>query len=426
MGLNMNKGVTLLKELNESVASLIQEVNLTYDDLKRDISFFIHILDKIPDYREQYRVSYSLTNLIMISLILIMMNEFKSFHYAADCIHVYKNEFEEMGLIKNGQIPSHDTLRRMFMLLDAQKLKESIIDNLNNFLTTIVNNYSSSRKVELISIDGKEFRGSGRSVNTTTPIRNKNVLNVYNVSKEICIYSNPLDDKDSEIKEAQGILNKYNLKKTVVTGDALHCQKSTCQVIINKGGNYVFTVKENQTSLLEEIKSKIESSNNIDMITYNDCTYKILTLPPSYIGLEFPGQKSYVMMTSHKRKKQSLNKINERFFITSLKDNPLIVEAIDNRWKIENDLHKFKDDYFEEDSYTFTDKNAIKVMATLNNIAYSFFRITVSFLNEKRPNITKIKFKKNPIEVLEKITPLLNSRDFSKQLKEHLKGIRSK
>lgn len=416
----------MLKELSESVTSLIQEANLTYDDLKKDITFFVHILDEIPDYREKYRVSYSLTDLIMISLILIMMNEFKSFHYAADCIRVYKDEFKEMGLIKDGQIPSHDTLRRMFMLLDAQKIKEAIIDNLNSFLSTIINNYGSSRKVELISIDGKEFRGSGRSANSTTPTRNKNVLNVYNVSKEICIYSNPLDDKESEIKEAQEILNKYNLKKMIVTGDALHCQKGTCDIVIKKGGNYVFTVKENQISLLQEIKCKVGDNKKTVCITHNDCDYKILALPPSYIGLEFPGQKSYVIMTSHKRKNQSVNKVSERCFLTSLKDTSLIVEAIDNRWKIENDLHKFKDDYFEEDNYKFTDKNAIKVMATLNNIAYSFFRITVSFLKEERPNITRIKFKKNPIEVLEKITPLLNNKNFKRQLRDNLKGVKSK
>jgi len=422
----MNKGVTLLKELNESVTTLIQESNLTYDDLKQDITFFIHILDNIPDYREKYRVSYSLTNLIMISLILIMMNEFRSFHYAADCIHVYSDEFKKMGLIVDDKYPSHDTLRRMFMLLDAQKLKEAIIDNLNNFLTTIVNNYSSDRKMELISIDGKEFRGSGRSNKSSSSQRNKNVLNVYNVSKEICIYANPLDDKESEIKEAQEILNKYNLKNMIVTGDALHCQKGTCNIIINKKGNYVFTVKENQSALLEEIKVKVLKSKKTQTISYNDCDYKILILPSSYIGCEFPGQRAYVIMTSHKRKKQAVNKVSERCFISSLKDITLIVEAIDNRWKIENDLHKFKDDYFKEDDYIFTDKNAIKVMATLNNIAYSFFRITVAFLKEERPNITKIKFKKDPIEILEKISPLLNSKDFKKQLKEHLKGANSK
>ena len=399
----MNNGITLLKELNSSVSLLIQEKDISFDSFKRDIRFFLHLLDKIPDFRDKKLIDYSLSNLLLISLILIMKGEFKSFSYASQYISVYKQDFIKMGLIINDKVPSHDTLRRMFMLLDANSIKEIIINNLNSFLTKILNNYSSSKK-ELISIDEKEF----------------------NSSKEICIYSNPLDDKESEIKEAQEILNKYNLKNIVVTGDALHCQKRTCEIIVNKKGDYVFTVKENQSALLEEMKTRIVNSKSIISKSYNDCDYSILLLPSTYKGLEFAGQKAFIKMISNKRKNQNINKQTERYFLSSIKDPQLIVEAIDNRWKIENDLHKTKDEFFVEDNYKFTDKNAIKVMAALNNIAYSFFRITASFLQEKTPTITKIKFNKDPMEILEKITPLLNSREFNKLLNDNLKGKKSK
>lgn len=425
MVLNMNNGITLLKELNSSVSLLIQEKDISFDSFKRDIRFFLHLLDKIPDFRDKKLIDYSLSNLLLISLILIMKGEFKSFSYASQYISVYKQDFIKMGLIINDKVPSHDTLRRMFMLLDANSIKEIIINNLNSFLTKILNNYSSSKK-ELISIDGKEFKGSGRSINSKKKMNNKNVLNVYNSSKEICIYSNPLDDKESEIKEAQEILNKYNLKNIVVTGDALHCQKRTCEIIVNKKGDYVFTVKENQSALLEEMKTRIVNSKSIISKSYNDCDYSILLLPSTYKGLEFAGQKAFIKMISNKRKNQNINKQTERYFLSSIKDTQLIVEAIDNRWKIENDLHKTKDEFFVEDNYKFTDKNAIKVMAALNNIAYSFFRITASFLQEKTPTITKIKFNKDPMEILEKITPLLNSREFNKLLNDNLKGKKSK
>lgn len=425
MVLNMNNGITLLKELNSSVSLLIQEKDISFDSFKRDIRFFLHLLDKIPDFRDKKLIDYSLSNLLLISLILIMKGEFKSFSYASQYISVYKQDFIKMGLIINDKVPSHDTLRRMFMLLDANSIKEIIINNLNSFLTKILNNYSSSKK-ELISIDGKEFKGSGRSINSKKKMNNKNVLNVYNSSKEICIYSNPLDDKESEIKEAQEILNKYNLKNIVVTGDALHCQKRTCEIIVNKKGDYVFTVKENQSALLEEMKTRIVNSKSIISKSYNDCDYSILLLPSTYKGLEFAGQKAFIKMISNKRKNQNINKQTERYFLSSIKDPQLIVEAIDNRWKIENDLHKTKDEFFVEDNYKFTDKNAIKVMAALNNIAYSLFRITASFLQEKTPTITKIKFNKDPMEILEKITPLLNSREFNKLLNDNLKGKKSK
>ncbi len=422
----MNKGITLLRELNSSITVMIQENHISFDCLKKDITYLIHLLDNIEDYRNESLTTYSLTNLLLMSLILIMEGNFRSFYYAANYLKVYKDDFTKMGLIVDDKVPSHDTLRRMFMLLDAQNIKNQLIDNLNKFLSTILDNYNSPDKKELISFDGKEFKGSGRSINSSSYQRNKNVLNVYNTSKELCIYSNPLDDKESEIKEAQTILNKYNLKNTIVTADALHCQKKTCSIIKEKKGDYIFTVKENQSGLLEEIQTKFSKTNNVSNISFNDCEYSILSLPSSYVGMDFKGQQTYIKMISNKRKKQAVNKQTERYFISSLKDPQLIVEAIDNRWKIENDLHKTKDELFNEDDYVFANKNAIKVMACLNNIAYSFFRITAAFLQEETPTITRIKFQKEPMEILAKISPLLKSKDFNKMIEANLKGRKSK
>ena len=107
-----------------------------------------------------------------------------------------------------------------------------------------------------------------------------------------------------------------------------------------------------------------------------------------------------------------------------MKDLRIIAEAIDNRWKIENDLNKTKDEIFSEDGYRFSDKNAVKVIAGLNNVEYSFFRITATFLKEETSPITKIKFQKDPIELLSKISPLLNSRRFNLLIEESMKGKR--
>lgn len=82
----MNNGITLLKELNSIVSLLIQEKDISFDSFKRDIRFFLHLLDKIPDFRDKKLIDYSLSNLLLISLILIMKGEFKSFFL---CFPIY-------------------------------------------------------------------------------------------------------------------------------------------------------------------------------------------------------------------------------------------------------------------------------------------------------------------------------------------------
>ena len=81
------------------------------------------------------------------------------------------------------------------------------------------------------------------------------------------------------------------------------------------------------------MKTRIVNSKSIISKSYNDCDYSILLLPSTYKGLEFAGQKAFIKMISNKRKNQNINKQTERYFLSSIKDPQLIVEAIDNRWK---------------------------------------------------------------------------------------------
>jgi hypothetical protein len=52
---------------------------------------------------------------------------------------------------------------------------------------------------------------------------------------------------------APALLDQVPLVGRVVTGDALYCQRSVCQQILDDGGDYLIGVKENQPELFEEI-----------------------------------------------------------------------------------------------------------------------------------------------------------------------------
>ena len=76
-------------------------------------------------------------------------------------------------------------------------------------------------------------------------------------------------------------------------------------------------------------------------------------------------------MTSTKRKdKQCL-----RYFISNTDDEKLIIEGIEKRWLIENDLHRPKDIDFGEDTVRSTDKNALQNIAILNNLGLQLMRM---------------------------------------------------
>ena len=71
----MNRGVTLLKELQSSVSLLIEEADISFDDLKCNSRFLIHLFDKIPDYRSSDKGNIIFNNLGKIT--------FTSFGYSS-------------------------------------------------------------------------------------------------------------------------------------------------------------------------------------------------------------------------------------------------------------------------------------------------------------------------------------------------------
>ena len=58
-----------------------------------------------------------------------------------------------------------------------------------------------------------------------------------------------------------------------------------------------------------------------------------------------------------------------KYFISNTNKESLLVDGISKRWGIENDLHREKDLYLNEDAIHSTDKNTLNAFAILNNLA---------------------------------------------------------
>ena len=409
-----------------TISMYIEENNYRFKFKKKDISLFLHIFKSVKDPRVKGRTTYKLENILTIVMYLVLIGRFKSFNYASMYIEENVHEFKKLGLIEHKNIPSHDLFRYVFMILDANSLRDSIISKFKYlaFKMLETTGVDIDKKLNLVVGDGKEFKSSGRNKDCLNPLGNKNVFNVYDASIGIVKSSTVIDDKTNEIPEAQNIFNKYNLNKCIVTMDALHCQSKTSQIIIKRGGNYVLTVKSNQKLLYKEIITRMEKSkDSLIRKSDNKIDYSVLILPNNYSTFEFEKIRAFIQIKSHKRGKRS-EEIS-RYFISSSDDINVIIATIDNRWELENNPHRIKDELFNEDNYRFTDKNAIKVMAVFNNIAFSFFRLASAFMNTTSQR-AKIRFERDPIGIATSLIPLMTNKNFEEELRSHLKGRQTK
>ena len=130
--------------------------------------------------------------------------------------------------------PSEPTIRRILSKADPV--------GLDRVLSQYIVAHSSGRA---IAIDGKTIRSS--SVGFMAALVHKDGT---------VIAQKRLDGpKGHEIPAASKLLEPLDLSGKVVTADALHTQNALASRIREKGGDYVFTVKNNRKTLRDDIKS---------------------------------------------------------------------------------------------------------------------------------------------------------------------------
>ena len=146
------------------------------------------------------------------------------------------------------QSPSEATIRRTLQGMDADGLDR------------VVNEWMASRHaVESgagIAVDGKTLRGArgadGRQVHVFAAILH---------GQGVVLAQRQIPDKTNEIPEFEPLLAALNLQGKVVTADALHAQVAHARFLVEqKKAHYVFTVKDNQPTLLKAIQDLDESS----------------------------------------------------------------------------------------------------------------------------------------------------------------------
>jgi predicted transposase YbfD/YdcC len=156
---------------------------------------------------------------------------------------VAKQAWLKTFLALPGGIPSHDTFRRVFCLLDPRAFHECFqrwIDAL-----------SAGLGLQRIAIDGKTAR---RSFDRATGKGALHLVSAWATEQHLVLGQVAVDAKSNEITAIPKLLELLDVSGAIVTIDALGCQKEIATKIREGGGDYVLAVKENQPHLLEDIQ----------------------------------------------------------------------------------------------------------------------------------------------------------------------------
>ena len=125
---------------------------------------------------------------------------------------------------------------------------------LEQTLTAWVNTLIESRLdltgcLDTVAIDGKTMRASKKSGAITM-----HLLSVVSHELGVTLTQQSVSDKANEIPISTEILKAFDVSGKVITTDALLTQRTFCHAIINRDGDYMFPVKDNQPDLYDDIR----------------------------------------------------------------------------------------------------------------------------------------------------------------------------
>jgi hypothetical protein len=153
--------------------------------------------------------------------------------------------------------PKMGGIRKVLIALDVEAFEAVLTRWAETLLGRPVATKTSSP--EALALDGKSVRGSfdglEKAVHLLSLVAHDSGLTLAQAA-----VPNGGENKTNEHKASLGLLKGMVLEGRLVTGDAMFCHRDFCQAIIDAGGDYLVFVKENQPTLLHDIKAGLAPS----------------------------------------------------------------------------------------------------------------------------------------------------------------------
>jgi predicted transposase YbfD/YdcC len=132
--------------------------------------------------------------------------------------------------LANG-IPSHDTFRRVFMLIDP--------DAFEACFTAWAQSFAEPFEREVVAIDGKTLRRSFDRGRAQGPLH---LVSAWASEQGLALGQREVDGKSNEITAIPALLETLSLKNSIVTLDAMGCQKTIASRILERGADYLLVL----------------------------------------------------------------------------------------------------------------------------------------------------------------------------------------
>ena len=331
----------------------------------------------IDDPRVVPRCKHRLLDVIAMA-VCAMIGGADDWESIAQFAQARKPFFDRILGLQHG-VPSTDTFSRVFSLINSEQFERS-------FRQWVMQSLSADG-MKYLAIDGKTIRRSHNKKLGAPPLH---IVSAYASEAGLVLAQEKVDDKSNEITAIPRLLEHLELEGSTVTIDAMGCQKTIAEKIVENKGNYVIGLKGNQPKLHEQVKAQFQhwvsshfTGAPVDWFEQTEknrdrteirrvwCSESLEAIPQA---ASWPSIRSIIMVESVRRTADH-ESVDQRYYVSSsAPDAERLAQAIRQHWSIENSVHWVLDMTFAEDQSRVRERQAAENLSLLRKIAMNIVR----------------------------------------------------
>lgn len=335
------------------------------------------IFREIRDPRD-YTARHNLAEMLFVALLATLCG-CRSCVDIADFAEANLDDLREVLDLAHGA-PSHDSFSRVFRLLDPAELETA----LRRFATALRTGLGLEAPSGVVAIDGKRLRrGYERGRAAMPPL----LVSVWDAETRLSIAAAqppPGADPGNEVAATLAALKGLDLKRCIVTADALHCHPAMGAALRDCGADYAIRLKGNNAPLLAAAEAAFAAAearrplprHETHDARHDRIEWRAASLVAAPDGApHLPGLVAFGRIKSERRSAGGATLRTTRYVALSRKLTPArLAEVYRTHWSVENGLHWPLDVVFHEDDARSRKDHAAANLGVIRRIAIDILR----------------------------------------------------
>lgn len=341
----------------------------------------IDVLNKyfseLTDPRMESKIDHKLLDIIVLSICAVISGSEN--WKAIEAYGKSKEEWLKKYLELPNGIPSSYTIRRVFMALSVEEFEACFLKMIRAAFPLETG--------QVINIDGKSCRGSRDRANGKSAIH---MVSAWASESGISLGQVKTSEKSNEITAIPELLDIIDVEGCTVTIDAMGCQRDIAKKIIDKGGDYVLSLKANQGTLHGDVElffkdclenkfrdTPFDFHKTVDAEhgRFEERSYWLINDINWLEGRSKWSELKSIGMVIAEREVDGKKTREARYYISSLTDSAAeFAKAVRGHWGIENSLHWVLDVAFREDECRIRKGNAPAIFSIIRHMALNLLK----------------------------------------------------